>query len=83
MDELFSLEDDDLSQFFITQESRGETSEIVDKSAESGNLFLGKDVNDLTSPVMSVIQKRNMPVYSDISDDDFPIEPSQKRPKLR
>ena len=62
--EVFSLEEDeDVSQLFITQESKGETHE---------DSILG-DQMDFQSPCVGLTSQTNATtgVYEDISDDDF------------
>ena len=85
-EDLFSLEDDDVSQMFITQEGKEPISEFLDKSNDDvdadKNIFLGSKVTNFQMPAMSFVQKRNLPEYSDISDDDFMPEPSQKKKKI-
>ena len=85
-EDLFSLEDDDVSQMFITQEGKEPISELLDKSNDDvdadKNIFLGSKVTNFQMPAMSFVQKRNLPEYSDISDDDFMPEPSQKKKKI-
>ena len=43
------------------------------------SIFLGSKVTNFQMPAISFVQKRNLPEYSDISDDDFMPEPSQKK----
>ena len=85
-EDLFSLEDDDVSQMFITQEGKEPISELLDKSNDDidadKNIFLGSKVTNFQMPAMSFVQKRNLPEYLDISDDDFMPEPSQKKKKI-
>ena len=85
-DDLFSLEDDDVSQMFITQEGKEPISELLDKSNDDvdvdKNIFLGSKVTNFQMLAMSFVQKRNLPEYSDISDDNFMPEPSQKKKKI-
>ena len=65
--EVYSLEEDDCSQLFITQTSP--------KRTENG-LVLG-DPMDFVSPCVSLVSKVDgaMNVYSDISDDDMETVP--------
>ena len=85
-EDLFSLEDDDVSQMFITQEGKEPISELLDKGNDDvdadKNIFLGSKVNNFQMPAMSFVQKRNLPEYLDISDDDFMAEPSQKKKNI-
>ena len=76
MMELFSLEEDDGAQLFITQESNME----VDKGIPSP--ILGNP-NDFKSPLVSIVPKPMCSVmdskYSDISDEnDFEIPASEE-----
>ena len=49
-EDLFSLEDDDVSQMFITQEGKEPISELLDKSNDDvdadKNIFLGSKVTN-------------------------------------
>ena len=71
--DVFSLEDEDYSQMFITQSSPKRV-DLVDSSPILG------DGNDFSSPLVSLVPKRNeeLPQYSDISDDDFIDLPSSQ-----
>ena len=73
-EELFSLEDDEWSELFITQELRNNIAEILEKTDENLPMecgkFLGTYGNDFASPCTSVVQKGNMLIYPDISDDE-------------
>ena len=68
MMEVFSLEDDDCSQMFITQSSP-KRQRISNE--EVGNFSILGDEMDFSSPCVSVLSGTNNPHYSDISDDDF------------
>ena len=67
--EVFSLEDDDCNELFITQESK-EDSGV--KTVEGGQ-FLGHDVFDFKSPCTSFVTKKEayVPECEDISDSEF------------
>ena len=70
--ELFSLEDDDYGDLFITQES-SKSSEMpldMDKSCDESELFLGVEPADFKSPCLSQVGPIRNPMYSDISDDE-------------
>ena len=75
--DLFSLEDDDCSQLFITQQPSQNICEIMDKSwdnNDSGNeTFLGLSADDFNSPCVSLANKSDLQgKYLDISDaEDF------------
>ena len=73
-EKLFSLEDDEWSELFITQEPRNNIAEILEKTDENLQMecgkFLGTYGNDFALPCTWVVQKGNMPIYSDISDDE-------------
>ena len=60
--DLFSLEDDDVSQMFIAQEGKEPISELLDKSSDDvdadKNIFLGSKVTNFQMPAMSFVQKR-------------------------
>ena len=71
--DLFSLEDEDISQLFITQEPKQNVMELLDKSdeemdMEDSNYFLGVAETDFQSPCRSIFGQA-VPIYSDISDD--------------
>ena len=70
--EVFSLEEDDGNELFITQESKENVFEM-DKSEEESENFLGLDTMDFQSPCSSILSKSDkyQPVCSDISGDDF------------
>ena len=78
--DLLSLEDEECSQMFITQESHGNVENLMDKSGENSddNLFLGMFEDDFSSPCVSLMDN-NLPVYSDISDDEV-FEKKQPEP---
>ena len=73
--DVFSLEEDDCSQLFITQslpksgENRGLISDILGNGS------------DFTSPCVSLVNRRSIhdPQYSNISDDDFVDIPSSQQ----
>ena len=83
--ELFSLEDEECSQLFITQESKSSVSSNIGendgKIMDSMTNFLGMLPYDFTSRTKSLLIKDS--VYSDISDaEDFKI-PSSQQSKIR
>ena len=61
--ELFSLEDDDANDLFITQSS------ILDNNSSQNGGILGEPT-DFSSPCASIVSGTSAK-YSDISDDDF------------
>ena len=67
--EIYSLEEDEGNELFITQESNNVVAEM-DKSVDESDLFLGIDEMDFQSPCSSLLpDKTNYnPDYSDISD---------------
>ena len=71
--DICSLEEDDCSQLFITQESKegggNENMEVDDEF----DLFLGVKSDDFASPMASIVESRKIEgaQYSDISEDDF------------
>ena len=70
--DIFSLEDDDCPELFITQS--GSTDDANDSISRNKCSILG-DSSDFSSPSVSILNSR----YSDISDDEdlvFPL--SQK-----
>ena len=87
--DLFSLEDDEFSELFITQEPSVNNHEDEDKDQESiemdNNFQFGKASNDFSSPCVSLV-RRNMPElphYSDISDDENVFEKSMDIDSVR
>ena len=69
--EVFSLEDDDCNELFITQESK-DYSQNEEVKMESGyESFLGLDPFDFQSPCKSVICNKSTyaPHCSDLSDE--------------
>ena len=72
--EVFSLEDDDYGDLFITQQSSNDQNikSNLDKSEEEDGLFLGIETSDFKSPCLSVVSPLKNAMYSDISDaEDF------------
>ena len=67
--ELFSLEDEEYNQLFITQSSNNS----VNVTENVGNSSILRDPLDFKSPCVSVLSDK----YSDISDDEFDIPSSQ------
>ena len=69
---MYSLEDDDYGDMFITQSSKeydySDKSEVVSMEGDE-NLFLGVNTTDFTSPCKSVLDNgKQDSMYSDISD---------------
>ena len=87
--QVFSLEEDDCSDLFVTQTPRKKNivppSEENCNESQEGNEFRGVDQHDFMSPCVSLHSKleNTSTVYSAISDpeDDFekPIYGSNKR----
>ena len=74
--DVFSLEDDDCNDLFITQSSN---EDINDCNVGCNLQILGKE-DDFSAPLSSIVSGStgNPTVYSDISDDnDFQIPSSQ------
>ena len=73
--EVFSLEEDDGNELFITQESK------IDRiNRESNDKGIIGDPEDFSTPCVSLVSqgKHDTPAYSDISDsEDFQIPSSQ------
>ena len=69
--DMYSLEDDDCSELFITQSTN---DSIMDEMKLSQRLsvsnIFGSDGMDFQSPCTSLVN-RDKPIYKDISDDDF------------
>ena len=71
--EVFSLEDDDFNELFITQESKDLVEEKPKQEVNESGAILGLDLFDFASPCSSVVKRQAMyePQTSDVSDDDF------------
>ena len=66
----FSLEDEDMGELFLTQESRN-LDKIEDISGGKNEQFLGVNINDFSSPCVSLVRDNNKNLqYSDISEDE-------------
>ena len=74
-EEIFSLEDDDCSQLFITQEPKDKIADVLENSSEnsyiSDGVFLGIAENEFASPCVSLLKPKNDAIYSDISYVEF------------
>ena len=68
--DLFSLEDEDCSELFITQEPKenlvGLMNENVENMEVNDDSFLGLEKTNFSSPCVSLVSKDS--IYSDISD---------------
>ena len=78
--EFCSLEDEECSQLFITQESKDnsnyEKNENCEKMEVNDSVYLGNSSTDFSSPCVSLVSRDS--IYSDISDDDdFELPSSQ------
>ena len=74
--DVFSLEEDEGNELFITQSSSDNTMMELcqdDKELDILNGFsLGVPNTDFQSPCVSLLDKsKNQPIYEDISDDEF------------
>ena len=75
----FSLEDEDMGDLFLTQNSSNLDKE-EEKEDNENEEFLGLSAMDFSSPCVSLIpQVEKSSHYSDISDDDdmFEMEPER------
>ena len=72
--EVFSLEDDEARDLFITQTPKEDNLDVLD----NGNFQFGVDKNDFQSPCVSIVDKC-VPHYSDISEDEFDIPSFQRQ----
>ena len=75
----YSLEDEDVSDLFITQEAKennDESGENVDSNADS---FLRIATDDFQSPCVSLFADNSNPKYSDISDHENAFSTTQQR----
>ena len=70
--EVFSLEEDDCNELFITQSCSGDNNSVNSSVNDGFSGVLG-DPMDFASPCSSLVNAH----YSDISDDDFEIPSSQ------
>ena len=68
--EVFSLEEEDCNQMFLTQESNKNSENCDEKVAEDSQLFLGVECGDFMSLVTS-LRRNYSPLCSDISDNEF------------
>ena len=67
---IFSLEEEDGSELFLTQQSRS-NNEVEESEGNCESTWFGMDPLDFTSPCVSLVGGGN-PVYSDNSDsEDF------------
>ena len=77
MMDVFSLEEEDSNELFITQSPKA-NEDVV----EMENMSILGDGFDFTSPMVSIGSDGRMnsvgDPYEDISDEDFEIPPSQK-----
>ena len=78
--DLFSLEDDDYNEMFITQVPKvgndgNKNSEVLEKEVNDG-MILGLARDDFQSPCSSLINRKESGIYSDISEaeDDFEMK---------
>ena len=79
--DIYSLEEEECSQMFITQEPKDSIKDLLEKSGENEvqmetSLF-GIPGNDFGALCVSMVDV-NQNVYSDISNDDFTNEPVKK-----
>ena len=77
----FSLEDEDMSGLFITQESSQSVDNFDENNDEELDSILGVAADDFGSPCISLLpQSENYsPEVSDISDDDKEFDGKRKR----
>ena len=69
---LFSLEDDDANELFITQTPRESLLDQLELTQSDGNnSILGVCGSDFQSPCTSLVTLQQAPMYEDISDDEF------------
>ena len=71
--DVFSLEDDEYNEMFITQTPRESLIDKLEYSQKERNYSVFSDEADFQSPVMSLVDKvrDQSSIYEDISDDDF------------
>ena len=67
---VFSLEDDDYNELFITQVPKDNVDVNKCNDEESGDMFFGVAKDDFQSPCSSLINRNEPTIYSDISDAD-------------
>ena len=78
--DMFSLEDEDASALFITQESSGISQLDLSKNSENEELFCGVEEGDFSSPCVSMVGAQpKLPQYSDISEDENDFETTEIR----
>ena len=62
--EVFSLQDDEARDLFITQTPKEDNLDVLD----NGNFQFGVDKNDFQSPCVSLVDQCRSDQYSDIFD---------------
>ena len=78
--DVFSLEDEDASALFITQESSGINQLDMTKNSENEELFCGVEESDFASLCVSMVGiQSKLPQYLDISDDENEFETTEIR----
>ena len=77
--DIFSLEDEDISSLFITQESSGNVEKLMENSQDEEDGILGIAAGDFSSPCVSLVDRKENynPEVSDISDDEKQFEPKR------
>ena len=80
--ELFSLEEDECSEMFITQEPTNVPNVGIslpsDNTDKTDGMLLGVSVDDFQSPCSSLVNRHESGIYSDISEDECVFQCSQK-----
>ena len=69
----FSLEEDEFSELFITQESNRSVSNVSEEE-NADKLFLGVEEDDFGTLSVSIVRSKEVPHYSDISEDNKDFE---------
>ena len=83
--EMFSLEEDDSNELFLTQTPRQSSfGEVRSSGSERNSGLFGLPNEDFSSPCCSLVNRirADKPVYEDISDDDQAFEKSQNDPNF-
>ena len=82
---IFSLEDEHMSEMFITQTPKENLFEYMDTSQSENKSVISGNKFDFASPCASLVNavKGSGPVYEDISDDDTVFQCSQNTPNFQ
>ena len=77
--DVFSLEDEDCNELFITQSSKNESDGRRESIILGDPMDFGRPLGSIVTSVLTPASESNLPQYEDISDDDFDIPLSQNK----